>query len=135
MEVSNQDILAFLEDMKPEMKQEAVKQLETLRGMTVAEFKTLQADSDVKRIKEAEAFLSDIENNPDNYTTDMIGAKLDEILGYTAITKNLDRRIGLARWFIEQRNSEFDNRDGTKNKPHANLTYEEFMKGKKPLKQ
>jgi hypothetical protein len=130
MSVSDKDILAFLADMPPEMKQTAVKQMEALRGMTVAEVKARQADSDRKRIEEAEAFLSEIENNPGNYTADMIGVKLDEILGYTAVSKDLDRRIGLARWFIEQRNSEYGD-----NKPHANLTYEEFMKGKKPLKK
>ena len=135
MAASDKDILAFIADMPPDMKNIAVKQMEALRGMTVAEFKARQADSEAKRIEEAEAFLSDIENNPDNYTRDMIGSKLDEILnGVITVPKKLDRRIGLVQWFISQRSFEIDNRDGTTNKPDANLTWEEFMKSKKPLK-
>ena len=141
MKISDKDILAFITDMPSDMKQIAVKQMEALRGMTVAEFKARQADYEKKQIEEAEAFLTDIETNPDNYTNDimgdkdMIGARLDEILGRVDVHKNLDRRIGLARWFISERNFETDNRDGTKNKPRANLTYEEFMQGKKPWKK
>ena len=133
MKISEKDLLAFIADMPPDMKQIAVKQMEALRGMTVAEFKARQADYEKKQIAETEAFLTDIETNPDNYTDDMIVDKLNELLGYIDVPKKLDRRIGLARWFISERSFETDNRDGTKNKPRANLTYEEFMKGKKPL--
>ena len=109
--------------------------MEALRGMTVAEFKARQADYEKKQIEEAEAYLTDIETNPDNYTTSMISSKIDEILGYIDdIPKKLDRRISLVRWFISQRTFEIESRDGTTNKPDATLTWEEFMKSKKPLK-
>jgi hypothetical protein len=135
MAITDKDFFTFIADMPQDMKQIAVKQMEALRGMTVAEFKARQADTEAARIEQAEALLSDIEANPDNYATVNIGAKLDEILNGVAVSKNLDRRIGLVQWFISQRTFEINNRDGIANKPHANLTYEEFMKGKTPLKK
>jgi hypothetical protein len=133
MAYSDNDIFDFLADMPPDMKQVAVEQMEILRGMTVADFLKQRTDYEAKRIKEAETFLTDVETNPDNYTHDMIGVKMDEILNGIPVTKKLDRRIGLARWFVSERNAEFGKGDGTKHKPHANLTYEEFIKTKKPL--
>jgi len=126
MAVSSQDILAFLNQMPPEMKQEAIKNIEALRGVTITEYKA-------QRIEAAELLLADARANPDDYTPYFIDEKYAELIGDFKISNKLIREFGLVKWFISQRNIELTHKDGKVDKPHANLTFEEFMKTKKPL--
>jgi len=126
MVISSQDIIAFLNQMPHEMKQEAIKNIEALRGITIAEYKA-------QRIEAAELLLADARANPDDYTTNFIDNKYAELIGDFKISNKLDREFGLVKWFISQRNLEITNKDGKIDKPDANLTFKEFLKDKKPL--
>ena len=127
MAVSSQDIIAFLNQMPPEMKKEAIKNMEALRGISISEYKA-------QRIEAAELFLADAQANPDDFTVDMIDEKHAELIGSFKISNDLDRRFGLVKWFISQRSIETGDGNGNYSRKDANLTFEEFMKMKKPLK-
>jgi len=124
MAISNQsqDLIAFLNQMPSDMKQEAIKSIEALRGMTISEYKAQQ-------IKAAELFLDDAQANPDNYTEADIDKKRRELIGDFKITKAFDRRFGLIKWFISQRSLVTMN-NGVPETPYANQTFEEFMQNK-----
>ena len=126
MAVSNQDIIAFLNQMPYEMRQEAIKNIETLRGITIAEYKA-------QRIEAAELLLADIQANLDDYMTNFIAEKYIELIGDFKVSNKLEREFGLVKWFITQRNLEITNKNGKIDKPDANLTFKEFLKDKKPL--
>jgi len=96
MVVNSQDIIAFLNQMPSEMKQEAIKHMETLRGVSINEYKN-------QRIESAESLLADAQENPDNYTVDMLDGKYNELLRGFKISDELDRRFGLVKWFITER--------------------------------
>ena len=128
MTVSSQDIIAFLNQMPPEMKKEAIKNMEALRGISITEYKA-------QRIEAAELFLADAQANPDVFTVDMIEEKRSELIGSFKISNDLDRRFELVKWFISQRSVETGDRNGNFIRKDANLTFEEFMKTKKPLKK
>ena len=129
MAINNQeqDLIAFLNQMPPDMKQKAIKDLEALRGMTINEYKAQQ-------IKAAELFLADVQANPDNYTVADFDKKHRELIGSFKIDKDLDRQFGLTKWFISQRNLVVTTSDGELETLHANQTFEEFMQTKTPLK-
>jgi len=118
----DQDLIAFLNQMPSDMKQEAIKSIEALRGMTISDYKAQQ-------IKAAELFLADAQANPDNYTEADIDKKRRELIGDFKITKAFDRQFGLVKWFISQRSLVTMN-NGVPETPHANQTFEEFMQNK-----
>ena len=126
MVVNSQDIIAFLNQMPPEMKQEAIKNIEALRGITIEKYKSQQ-------IEVAELLLADAQANPDDYTTHLLNEKYAELIGDFKISNKLEREFGLVKWFITQRNLEITNKNGKIDKPDANLTFKEFLKDKKPL--
>ena len=129
MAINNQeqDLIAFLNQMPPDMKQTAIKNIEALRGMTISEYKAQQ-------IKAAELFLADVQAHPDNYTVASFDKKHRELIGGFAIDKDLNRHFGLTKWFISQRNLVVTTGDGGLETLHANQTFEEFMQTKTPLK-
>ena len=127
MTANNQDIIAFLNHMPPEMKQEAIRNIEALRGISICEYKAQQ-------IAAAELFLVDVQANPGNYTEDDVDKKRVQLLRDFKIAKDLDRRFGLVKWFISQRSLVTADIDGNPEQKYGNLTFDEFMKTKKPLK-
>jgi hypothetical protein len=122
MTVSDKEIITFLNQMPPEMKQDAIKGMEFLRRMTIADYKA-------KQIEAAEALITDIQNNPDNYSTVVLNNKFAELLGDFAISDDLEKRIMIIKHFIGYRNTTVYNTDGSVEQ-HDNASYGEYLQSK-----
>ena len=126
MTAKDRELVTFINQMPPEMKQDAIKGLEFLRGMTIAEYKEQQ-------IKAAEALITDIQNNPANYTTAILNDRFPDILGYFEISDDLNRRIEIIKHFISHRSGMVFHTDGSIEE-HKNATYEEYINSDKHRK-
>lgn len=118
MAATDKDILAFITQMPPEMKQNAVKGLEFLRGATIADYKATQ-------IEAAETLIADVKQNPDSYMQNSLYEKFKELIGGFEIPGDLDYQIALVQHFIGYRSMVISNTDGTV-ETRANLTFDEF---------
>lgn len=122
MTISDRDLITFLNQMPPEMKQNAIKGIEFLRCMTIADYKSQQ-------IAEAEALITDVQNNPNNYSTVILNNKFAEILGDFQISEDLEKRIEIVNHFIGFRTSIVYNTDGSIEE-HKNASYEDYINSK-----
>lgn len=123
MAVSDKDLITFINQMPPDMKQDAIKGMEFLRHITIAEYKAQQ-------IEAAEALIIDIQNNPDNYSTVLLKNKFAELLGAFEISEDLEKRIEIIEHFIGYRTVVVYNTDGSIEE-HKNVTYSEYIKSDK----
>ena len=122
MAYSDKEIITFINQMSPEMKQDAIKGLEFLRRMTIADYKQQQ-------IEAAEALITDIQNNPDNYTTAKLNHQFPDLLGEFEISEDLENRIEIVRHFIGYRTKVIYKTDGSVER-HKSATYGEYIKSK-----
>ena len=122
MPVSDKDLITFINQMPPEMKQNAIKGIEFLRCMTIADYKA-------KQIEAAEALIIDIQHNPAIYTTVILNEKFKELLGGFEISEELEKRIMVIKHFISYRSAIKYNTDGSVEE-HKNATYDEYIKSK-----
>jgi len=106
MTVTDKDILAFITQMPPDMKQNAVKGLEFLRGAMIADYKA-------KQIEAAETLVADVKQNPDSYQENNLYEKFKELIGGFEIPGDLDYQIALVKHFIGYRGMKTYNTDGT----------------------
>jgi hypothetical protein len=126
MAVSDKEIITFLNQMPPEMKQDAIKGMEFLRRMTIDEYRA-------KQIEAAEALIIDIQNNPKNYSTAILKNKFPEILGDFVISVDLENRIEIIKQFIGYRSQTIYNTDGSVEQ-HRNATYDEYIQSERHAK-
>lgn len=122
MAVSDKEIITFLNQMPPEMKQDAIKGMEFLRRITIEDYKKQQ-------IEAAEALVTDIQNNPGKYSTVILNDKFRDLLGEFEISDELRKRIEIVKHFIGYRTSTIFNTDGSIEQ-HKNDTYDEYLKSK-----
>ena len=122
MSVSDKEIITFLNQMPPEMKQDAIKGMEFLRRMTITDYKTQQ-------IEAAEALITDVQINPNNYSTVTLGTKLRELLGEFEISEDLRKRIKIVEHFVGYRSRTVFNTDGSV-ESHKYATYDEYLQSK-----
>ena len=120
MAVTDKDILAFITQMPPDMKQNAIKGLEFLRGVTIAEYKA-------KQIEAAETLIADVKQNPDSYQENNLYEKFKELIGGFEIPGDLDYQIALVKHFVGYRGMKIQHTDGTV-ETRANLTFDEYVK-------
>jgi hypothetical protein len=128
MAITDNDIRAFISLMPEDMKKNAVKGLEFLRGTTIADYKA-------KQIETAELLITDVQNNPDNYSTASLSAKIRETLGLFKVSKELQEKIDLVSRFIGMKNVEVihgSQRERERVERNNNMTYEEFLKSREP---
>jgi len=128
MAITDNDIHAFISLMPEDMKKNAVKGLEFLRGTTIADYKA-------KQIETAELLITDVQNNPDNYSTASLSAKIRETLGLFKVSKELQEKIDLVSRFIGMKNVEVihgSQRERERVERNNNMTYEEFLKSREP---
>ena len=128
MKVTDKDIFAFIGLMPPDMKQSAINGLEFLRGMTIADYKA-------KQIEAAELLVTDVQNNPDNYTTASLNNKIRETLGSFEISKDLAQRIELVKRFIGMKGIEVVNGteyDRARAERQNKMTWNEYMESRQP---
>jgi len=123
MTAKDKDIMTFLNQMPPEMKQDAIKGMEFLRRMTVADYKAQQ-------IEAAEALIADIQNNPADYSTVILNNKFSELLGEYEISDDLNKRITIIKHFISHRSGVTYHTDGSVEQ-YKNATYDEYIQSKK----
>jgi len=119
MTVTDKDIFAFIAQMPPDMKQNAVKGLEFLRGVTIADYKA-------KQIEAAETLVADVKQNPNNYQENSLYEKFKELIGGFEIPGNLDYQIALVKHFIGYRGMKINNTDGTV-ETRDGLTFDEYV--------
>ena len=119
MAVSDKEIITFLNQMPPEMKQDAIKGIEFLRRITIEDYKSQQ-------IEAAEALITDIQNNPANYSTVILNNRFFELLGDFEISDDLKNRITIIKHFIGYRSRIIYNTDGSVEQ-HKNETYDEYI--------
>jgi len=119
MTVTDKDIFAFIAQMPPDMKQNAVKGLEFLRGVTIADYKA-------KQIEAAETLVADVKQNPDNYMENSLYEKFKELIGGFEIPGDLDYQIALVKHFIGYRGMKINNTDGTV-ETRDGLTFDEYV--------
>ena len=119
MTVTDKDILAFIAQMPPDMKQNAVKGLEFLRGVTIADYKA-------KQIEAAETLVADVKQNPDSYQENNLYEKFKELIGGFEIPGDLDYQIALVKHFIGYRGMKTYNTDGTV-ETRDGLTFDEYV--------
>ena len=122
MTMSDKEIITFLNQMPPEMKQDAIKGMEFLRRITIADYKA-------KQIEAAEALISYIQNNPETYSRVLINKKFFELLGEFEISDDLKKRIDIIEHFMGYRNTTVYNTDGSVEQ-HKNATYDEYINSK-----
>ena len=123
MAVSDKEIITFLNQMPPEMKRDAIKGIEFLRRTTIEEYKA-------KQIEVAEALITDIQNNPANYSTIILNNKFSELLGDFEISDELKKRIEVIKHFIGYRTTVIFNTDGSVEQ-HKTETYNEYIQSKR----
>ena len=124
MAVTDNDIHAFISLMPEDMKKNAVKGLEFLRGTTIAEYKA-------KQIEAVELLITDVQNNPDDYSTASLSAKIRETLGLFEISKDLKQRIELVSRFIGMKNVEVihgSQQEKERVERNNKMTFDEFLK-------
>ena len=122
MSVSDKEIITFLNQMPPEMKRDAIKGIEFLRRITIEEYKAQQ-------IEAAEALITDIQNNPANYSTVILNKKFSELLGEYEISDDLKKRIEIIKHYISHRSGVVYHTDGSVEQ-HKNETYDEYINSK-----
>jgi len=120
MTVTDKDILAFITQMPPDMKQSAVRGLEFLRGVTIAEYKA-------KQIEAAEILIADVKQNPDSYQENSLYEKFKELIGGFEIPGELDYQIALVKHFIGYRGIKIQHTDGTL-ETRDGLTFDDYAK-------
>jgi len=124
------DIFAFIAQMPEDMKRQAINGLEFLRGVTIADYKA-------KQIEAVEALLTDVQNNPGNYSTASLNEELRKTVGYFKISKELERRVSLVEHFIAMKSIEVVNgtqQDRERVERNHNMTFDDFLKEKQPKK-
>jgi len=107
MEVTDKDILAFIAQMSPDMKQNAIKGLEFLRGVSIADYKA-------KQIEAAEMLVADAKQNPDSYQENNLYEKFKELIGGFEIPGDLDYQIELVKHFVGYRGMKIQHTDGNR---------------------
>ena len=118
----DKEIITFLNQMPPEMKRDAIKGMEFLRRMTIEDYIKQQ-------IEAAESLITDIQNNPGNYSTVILNNKFRDLLGEFEISDDLKKRIEVIKHFIGYRNTVIFNTDGSVEE-HKKATYDEFIQSK-----
>ena len=116
---SDKEIITFLNQMPPEMKRDAIKGMEFLRRMTIEDYIKQQ-------IEAAESLITDIQNNPANYTTVILNNRFFDLLGDFEISDALKNRITIIKHFIGYRSRIIYNTDGSVEE-HKNATYDEYI--------
>ena len=119
MAVNDKDLFAFLGLMPLDIKQRMVACIEAVHGGTVAAHKE-------QKIQAVEALLTDIQQNPDKYTTAKLKNLFPETLGRYDVSEDLEHRIEVAEQFIGCRNVIKYNTDGTVEQ-NKHMTYDEFL--------
>jgi len=99
-----------------------------LRGSTIADYKE-------KQIEAAELLVTDVQNNPDNYTTASLNNKIRETLGSFEVSKDLQQRIELVKRFIGMKGIEVVNGteyDRARAERQNKMTWNEYMESRQP---
>jgi len=119
MSENDKDLLAFLGLMPPDMRKRMIASIEAVYGATIESHKENQ-------IREAETLITDIQQNPDKYTTAKLKAMFPEIVGEYDISDDLAFRIEDAKHFIGYRTRTIYNTNGTVEE-HRQATYEDYL--------
>ena len=119
MTVNEKDLYAFLGLMPPDIKQRMVACIEAVYGATIENHKEQQ-------LQAAETLITDIQQNPDKYTTAKLKSLFPEILGEYEISEDLAYRIEVAQQFIGYR-SRTKYHPGGAVEQHRQATYEDYL--------
>jgi len=122
MTAKDKEIITFINQMPKDMKQYAIQGLEFLRGSTIADYKA-------KQIEAAEALITDVQNNPADYSSVILDKRFVELLGDFEISPDLEKRIMSIKHFISYRSVVKYDTDGSVEE-HKNATYDEYIKSK-----
>jgi len=114
------DLRVCLEQMPPDMKQRVIVLVESEIGMTIPEYKERQ-------IKAAEALISDVKLNPDDYSTVLLNDRLSESVGHFEIPSALEQEISCVKMFISYRTTQVVHTDGRVEQRNG-ISYEEYTK-------